>query len=229
LLPTILENDRWDFVDEVVDILGRVPRKEILDALVTAWMKQRAQDSQEDAYERFCRSLVNRIPRSDLILLWNGYNLDVAVGPPPFVRTRMKGADPYLNPKHFVDFHDFMGWYPAYQRELELPPLGRDELRRLHEGWVVPLERLPTRDELRLGSRLLRQLEARHEHLRKTYGEDYEFNTDEDRAVERGTRDATRELFAAIKAELPGDYDRLRKSDFWELETYQAGLLHDGE
>ena len=224
LLPRIPENRRRDFHDQVLDILGRVPRHSILDVLIEEWLRA----EKEGNYASFCRALREKIPRTDLLLLWYGYNLDATEGPPPFVRTHRRGADPYFNPTHFFEFHDFMGWYPAYHVELELPRLGVDELRRLHESWVVPLQRLPNPDELRLGIRLLRQLEKRYEHLRKTYGE-YEFNTPEDRAVEDGTHEATRELFAAIKAEFPAEYDRLRKSDFWELETYQAGLLRADE
>ena len=223
LLPRLPKNGVGDFHEYVLDLLGRVPRQSILDVLADEWLRKEDGD-----YAGYCRALREKIPRSDLILLWYGYNLNVVEGPPPFVRTRRKGADPYLNPAHFLNFDDFVGWYPAYCDELELPSLNEEEKRTLHESWIAPLGRLPTADELRLGIRLLRQLESRHAKIREKYG-DYEFNTLDKRAIDEDLRVAAREFFAAVQRELPAEYDRLRTSDFWQPETSQAGLLHDGE
>jgi len=214
------------FGENVVSMLGRVPRREILEALLAAHAPlhraiveveaaQRAGDiSRREAIARLAparRMYSDRLYRalaySDYVVLTREWVDDknpyfhVVIRKPP-TDPRPKGADPFA--LKVRDSDAFATWYEAYRRELALPPRDHDFLSSFFSDIVGPLRRVPRPN-------LMRTLQTHYEKFIET--------------PDRGDGDAIPNLFRSLRAVLtPLDFDHIRWSQNWAQTLEDLGI-----
>ena len=166
-LPEVAET--WlltSFAADVIDPLGRIPRPQILRAILAEYLphdrktreieakriaKNRAPDPELDAQDAaatqaFFDNLYRLIAYSDLLLLAHSSRWDFKNVPPPPTSERPPGGDPYSAPvgaAMLVFERPFAPWYRAYRHELDLPDRDAEFLETFQWEVVQWLGRIP--------------------------------------------------------------------------------------
>lgn len=213
----------------VVEQLGRIPRREILDALIEVYAPLHEATAEVEAAlsageiarhevearlaparRHFSDGIYRTLAYSDYLYLTREW-VDHKNPYRPFRHERSPqtprpmGGDPLQIPLRRVE--DFGAWYRAYRHDLELPARDHDFLDLFFRDIVMPLGRVPP-------PKLMRSLQKLYAAYRNEAA-DGEFDG-------RAVRDLFRGLRSALE---PLDYDRIRWWENWSEPLQELGLM----